>query len=71
MKLDLSSVPTKDLLREVERRAHEADRAAPYCPCYCGIYRKEIVQKQAGFEDRRGCLNCNRWDNPPVLLEKR
>lgn len=72
---DLSHISDADLLAEVERRRLSAGltgrrNGMPCPPCRCGPLRKEILDAPAGpqFRPRTGCLTCNAWDGPVLLV---
>ena len=60
--MSLRQYTTEELLAELRRREH------PY-GCTCGPARREIVERSMGFHPRTGCLNCDRWDEPPRLVK--
>lgn len=45
--------------------------AAQSAGCVCADKRSEIVCRVGGYHDRIGCLTCDAWDNPPIILAKR
>lgn len=63
-RIDLRKFSSKELLEELQLRG--ATGSLRY-GCSCGSSRRVIVDRTKGFYPREGCLNCDRWDGPPIL----